>query len=268
LRDDVQRRRVLSRDLLTAVDDGSLELVYQVQQSVRTGETVGFEALLRWTHRIHGPISPVEFIPIAEENGAIIPIGAWVARRACRDAMGWPAHVKVAVNLSPAQFRDDLDATLIACLDASGLPASRLEVEITESLLIENPAYVQTLLRRIKALGVSIAMDDFGTGFSSLSTLQAFPFDKIKIDRSFVEKLTTNPQAAAIVRAVVNLGKSLDIPVLAEGVERQAHLDFLKEQGCASAQGYLLGRPTSLIGTRLYFEACAAIEGAAISSAA
>jgi diguanylate cyclase len=242
--DQVRQRRALGLELREALARNELELHYQVQKRIATDEVIGYEALLRWTHPTRGNISPAEFIPIAEETGLIIPIGTWVIRTACAAATKWPAGYRVAVNLSPIQFsQTDLPEIVHQILLETGLAASRLELEITESTLIKDMNRTLHILRRLKALGVTIAMDDFGTGYSSLSTLQAFPFDKLKIDRSFVEKLDTNAQAASIVRAVLALGKSLAIPVLAEGIETEAHLAFLRAEGCDEVQGYLLGRP-------------------------
>lgn len=242
--DQVRQRRALGLELREALARNELELHYQVQKRIATSAVIGYEALLRWNHPLRGTISPVEFIPIAEETGAIIPIGTWVMRTACTAAATWPKDYRIAVNLSPVQFaQPDLPEIVHQILLETGLSPSRLELEITESTLIKDMNRTLHILRRLKALGVTIAMDDFGTGYSSLSTLQAFPFDKIKIDRSFVEKLGSNAQAASIVRAVLALGKSLSIPVLAEGIETEAHLAFLRAEGCDEMQGYLLGRP-------------------------
>jgi diguanylate cyclase (GGDEF)-like protein len=242
--DAIRLRRALSHELKTAIEKNEFELHYQVQKKVDTGEVCGFEALLRWKHSTRGVIAPNDFIPLAEETGLIIPIGEWVLRAACRAAASWDKPYKIAVNLSPVQFRQaDLPGVIQQILTETGLSPARLEVEITESTLIENLDRTLHILRRIKALGVTIAMDDFGTGYSSLSTLHAFPFDKIKLDRSFVNKIRVEHQAAAIVRAVLSLGRSLQIPVLAEGVETQAHLDFLRDEKCDEMQGFLMGRP-------------------------
>ncbi len=245
--DAIRRRRALSHELKDALANNQFVLHYQVQKTVENGEICGFEALLRWNHPTRGLIPPAEFIPLTEETGLIIPIGEWVLRTACRDAAIWPKPYKVAVNLSPVQFRHaNLPAMIHQVLLETGLQPGRLEVEITESTLIENLERTLHILRQIKALGVTIAMDDFGTGYSSLSTLQAFPFDKIKLDRSFVDKVRHEHQSAAIVRAVLSLGKSLQVPVLAEGVETQAHLDFLRQEKCDEVQGFLMGRPAPI----------------------
>ena len=189
-------------------------------------------------------IPPGTVIPIAEQSGLILDIGEWMLREACREAASWPRPLGVAVNLSPVQFRHgDLPGLVHQVLLETGLAANRLELEITESVLIDDLPRALSILRRLKALGVHVAMDDFGTGYSSLSNLQAFPFDKIKIDRSFTRELDRNLQAATIVRAVIALARELDVTVLAEGVETPTQLDFLIGEGCAQVQGYLIGRP-------------------------
>ncbi|HYS47689.1 MAG TPA: EAL domain-containing protein [Xanthobacteraceae bacterium] len=242
-----RRRHALSQELELAIERGEFELHYQVQKLVESGDICGFEALLRWRHPSRGIIPPAEFIPLAEETGLIIPIGEWVLRTACAIAASWDRPYKIAVNLSPVQFsQTNLSELVHGVLIDTGLSPARLELEVTESMLIADPERTLHVLRRLKLLGVTIAMDDFGTGYSSLSTLQAFPFDKIKIDRSFVDKVEKQHQAAAIVRAVLGLGKSLSIPVLAEGVESQQHLAFLRKEGCEEAQGYFFGRPVPI----------------------
>ena len=247
--DQVRQRRALGLELREALARNEFELHYQVQKRITTSEIVGYEALLRWHHPTRGDISPVDFIPIAEDTGLIIPIGTWVLRTACEAAAKWPEDYRIAVNLSPVQFaQSDLPEIVHGILLETGLAAARLELEITESTLIGDMTRTLHILRRLKALGVTIAMDDFGTGYSSLSTLRAFPFDKIKIDRSFVEKVDMNSQSASIVRAILALGHSLSIPVLAEGIETPAHLEFLRSEGCDEVQGYLLGRPKPLLG--------------------
>jgi diguanylate cyclase (GGDEF)-like protein len=246
--DQVRLRRALGLELREALSRNEFELYYQVQKRITTDEIVGYEALLRWHHPTRGSVPPVEFIPIAEDTGLIIPIGTWVLRTACEAAAKWPGSYRIAVNLSPVQFaQSDLPEIVHGILLETGLEASRLELEITESTLIGDMNRTLHILRRLKALGVTIAMDDFGTGYSSLSTLRAFPFDKIKIDRSFVEKVDMNQQSASIVRAILALGHSLSIPVLAEGIETRAHLEFLRTEGCDEVQGYLLGRPKPLL---------------------
>ncbi|MGE0240167.1 MAG: EAL domain-containing protein [Parvibaculaceae bacterium] len=240
----VRERRNLARDLRQALANEEFELHYQPQSRLADNQTIGYEALIRWKHPAKGLIPPADFIPIAEETGLIVPIGEWVLREACRTAAAWAEPYRIAVNLSPVQFsHGGLPETVHGILIETGLAPKRLELEVTESLLISDPDMALHMLRRLKALGVSIAMDDFGTGYSSLSTLQSFPFDKIKIDRSFVDKLDKQRKSASIIRAVLALGRSLEIPVLAEGIETKAHLDFLRKEGCDEAQGYFLGRP-------------------------
>jgi len=240
-------RRTLAQDLRNAIELNQLELHYQVQTSVASGEICGYEALLRWRHPVHGMVSPAEFIPIAEETGTIIPIGEWVLRTACRDAAGWSVPHKIAVNLSPVQFANaDLARLVHEVLLQTDLSPSRLELELTESTIIADKARTLHILRQLKTLGVTIAIDDFGTGYSSLATLRAFPFDKIKLDRSFMNEVENSQQAKAVVRAVLSLGKTLEIKVLAEGVETDQQLSILRSEGCDEAQGYLLGKPQPL----------------------
>ncbi len=235
---------MLGQDLRRAIELDQLELHYQIQTSVETGDVCGFEVLLRWTHPVRGRIPPVEFIPIAEETGSIIAIGDWVLRTACKQAAAWEKPHKIAVNISPVQLlHGDLARRVHEILLETGLAPNRLELEITESTLIADKVRALHLLRQIRALGVMVAIDDFGTGYSSLDTLRSFPFDKIKLDRSFMAQVERDPQATAIIRAVLALGKSLDIPVLAEGVETREQLQILKREGCDEAQGYYLGRP-------------------------
>lgn len=244
--DAVRRRRRMAQELREALDDDQFELHYQMQASLRTGRLTGFEVLLRWRREDGVQVSPAEFIPLAEETGLILPIGEWVLRHACAEAATWAEPHKIAVNLSPVQLSHvDLPRLVHQILVETGLSPSRLELEITETAMIADMVRTTHVLRQLKALGVTIAMDDFGTGYSSLSTLRAFPFDKIKLDRSFMPELEGDEQARAIIRAVLALGESLDIPVLAEGVETESQLDFLRGQGCDEAQGYLLGRPTA-----------------------
>jgi diguanylate cyclase (GGDEF)-like protein len=243
----VRQRRILAQQLTQAIECDELEVHYQAQASIATGEIIGFEALARWNHPTLGYISPSEFIPIAEETDLILHLGEWMLRRVCKEAAGWSRPYSVAVNLSPIQFKlSNLPELVHEVLIEAGMPPRRLELEITESALIEDLQRTLDMLRRIKALGVAIAMDDFGTGYSSLSTLQAFPFDKLKIDKSFVDKIGTRQQATVIVTAVLGLGRSLDIPVLAEGVESEEQRAFLNTEACAQAQGFLFGRPAPL----------------------
>jgi predicted signal transduction protein with EAL and GGDEF domain len=241
--EQLRERRVLQHDLKSAIARHDIVLHYQPQARI-DGTVVGFEALVRWMHPTRGMVSPLTFIPLAEESGLIMPIGEWILREACREAASWPKPLQIAVNLSPMQFRHgDLPGLVQSILLETGLAPHRLEIEITEGVLIGDFSRAASILRRLKTLGVHIAMDDFGTGYSSLSYLQAFPFDKIKIDQTFISKLDRNHQSAKIVRAVINLGHQLDMPVLAEGVETPEQLAFLKGESCSEIQGYLLGRP-------------------------
>ncbi len=239
----LRERREIQQQLRTAVPNGELVLHYQPQARIG-GKVVGFEALVRWNHPTRGMISAGTFVPIAEESGLILPIGEWVLREACREAASWPRPLQISVNLSPTQFHHgDLPGLVHSILMETGLSPGRLELEITEGVLIGDFSRASSILRRLKALGVRIAMDDFGTGYSSLSYLHSFPFDKIKIDRAFIANLDSNPQSAAIVRAVIALGRGLDLPVVAEGVETEAQLQFLAREACSEIQGYLIGRP-------------------------
>ena len=240
---ELRDRRLLQHDLRQALEQNQL-LVYFQPQARMDGEVIGFEALLRWNHPTRGFVPPDQFIPLAEETGLIVEIGEWVLREACREAASWPRPLQVAVNLSPVQFQaGDLERSIHQILLETGLSPTRLEVEITEGVLIGDFTRALNLLRRLKALGVRIAMDDFGTGYSSLSYLQSFPFDKIKIDRSFISNLEATPQSAEIVRAVLSLAHALNIPVVAEGVETEAQRAFLADEACEEMQGYLIGRP-------------------------
>ncbi|MBD9622110.1 EAL domain-containing protein [Ensifer sp. ENS06] len=242
-----RQRRALANDLWDAVEKKQLALHYQVQKSVMSGAVIGYEVLLRWSHPERGMVPPSEFIPLAEECGAILPIGEWVLREACREAAGWESSHKIAVNLSPVQLANgDIVSLVQDVLADTGLDPNRLELEITESTIIDDKERALLTLRQIKELGVTIAIDDFGTGYSSLETLRSFPFDKIKLDRSFMWEVEGSPQAKAIVRAILALGQSLSVPVLAEGVETQKQLDILQAEGCDEAQGYLLGRPAPI----------------------
>ena len=239
----LRERRALNHDLGSALERNELVLYYQPLARV-DGEIIGFEALVRWQHPTLGLVTPGMFIPMAEESGFIIPMGEWVLREACREAASWPQPLRISVNLSPVQFRHgDLVGMVHSALLESGLAAGRLEIEITESVLVDDFDRALSLVRRLKALGVHIVMDDFGTGYSSLQNLQSFPFDKLKIDRSFINNVETNQQSATIVRAVIGLCRGLGVPVLAEGVERQAQLDFLAGAACDEVQGYFFGRP-------------------------
>jgi diguanylate cyclase (GGDEF)-like protein len=239
-----QARRVLELDLRAALHRNEFEVYYQPIRDVASDSVVAFEALVRWNHPLRGMIAPMNFIPLAEETGLIIPLGDWVLRQACLDAAGWSEDITVAVNLSPVQFKNpNLVLSVKAALLASNLPADRLELEITESVLLQNSETTLAVLHELRGFGVRISLDDFGTGYSSLSYLRSFPFDKIKIDRSFVTDLATRDDSMAIVRAVTGLGKSLGIVTTAEGVETEAQFDLLRREGCTQAQGYLFSKP-------------------------
>ena len=239
----LRERRAIQHELSSAIARNELRLHYQPLAKI-DGEVIGFEALVRWHNPQRGMVSPATFIPVAEESGLIMEIGEWVLREACREAASWPNPLQIAVNLSPIQFRHgDLAGLVHSMLLETGLAPTRLELEITEGVLVEDFGRGVSILRRLKTLGVRIAMDDFGTGYSSLSYLQSFPFDKIKIDQSFISKVKNTPQSAAIVRAVIGLAHGLNLPVLAEGVETKAQMDFLAAESCDEVQGYLMGRP-------------------------
>jgi diguanylate cyclase (GGDEF)-like protein len=238
----MQERRVLELDLRKALADGEFELFYQPLVDVRTETITGFEALLRWQHPQRGMVAPLEFIPLAEETGLIVPIGDWALRQACRQAVQWPPQVKVAVNLSPIQFKSkSLLTTVVTALSASGLSPNRLELEITESCLLHDSEQTLALLNQLRHLGVRISMDDFGTGYSSLSYLRKFPFDKIKIDGSFIRGMSSD--GLAIVRAVTAMSASLGLTTTAEGVETAEQMQLLRTEGCTEAQGYFFSRP-------------------------
>ncbi|ABE37399.1 diguanylate cyclase/phosphodiesterase [Rhodopseudomonas palustris BisB5] len=235
-----QARRKIETELRTALRNEVLRPYYQPLVELSSGRISGCEALVRWPHPDRGMISPAEFIPVAEDTGLINAIGAQVLRQACLDASRWPGDIRVAVNLSPLQFRvGNLMATVMDALKYAGLPPHRLEIEITETLLLEKSSQVIATLHALRALGVRISMDDFGTGYSSLSYLRSFPFDKIKIDQSFVRDLCNNREAQAIVRAIISLGMGLGVTITAEGVETEAELSWLRAEGCHEAQGFL-----------------------------
>lgn len=239
-----QERRQVESDLRLAIERGEFELHFQPLYDLEKARIGSFEALIRWNHPSRGSISPADFIPIAEETGLIVPIGAWVVREACRHAVSWPTDVRIAVNVSSVQFhRPGLSETILGALAASGLAPHRLEVEITESIFLEESGATLKLLHSLRSLGVRIALDDFGTGYSSLSYLQSFPFDKLKIDRSFIQALLTRPGASAVVRAITDLARALGMETTAEGVEEASQLDALQAQGCSSVQGFLLSKP-------------------------
>jgi diguanylate cyclase (GGDEF)-like protein len=242
----LQRRRMVEHELRLALGRDEFDVVYQPQYDLATERQCGSEALIRWHHPVHGKIAPGHFISVAEETGLIVPIGEWVLRRACSEAATWPDKLMVAVNLSPAQFRDgDIADTVATVLKETGLEPERLELEITENLLINDTEEVLGKLIRLRDLGVAIAMDDFGTGYSSLSYLARFPFSKIKIDRQFIRNMTRDTAMRAIVKTIIALGKSLEVSVTAEGVETQEQAAMLREFGCSQVQGFLYGYPQS-----------------------
>jgi EAL domain-containing protein (putative c-di-GMP-specific phosphodiesterase class I) len=236
----VEARRQMEVELRAALAGNELEVHYQPIIDVKTGKLSSVEALVRWCHPTKGYIPPADFIPLAEDTGLINSLGEWVLQRACSDAAGWPSHIKVAVNISAIQFRkcNLLDVILCVLVDTA-LPPQRLELEITETALLENEAAQLTVMRQLKNLGVSFSLDDFGTGYSSLSYLTMFPFDKIKIDRSFTKNLTQRADCAAIVSSVLALGAGLDVPTVAEGVETVQQFEILRASGVLFAQGYL-----------------------------
>jgi diguanylate cyclase (GGDEF)-like protein len=240
----VQERRSLELDLREALNEGQFHLQYQPLYDAQRNDLVGFEALLRWDHPVRGSVPPSQFIPVAEDSRLIVPLGEWALREACREAASWPPGIRLAVNVSAAQFRTaNLAETVVSALAASGFPPARLELEITESILMQSNDACLRMLHQLRGLGVGIAMDDFGTGYSSLSYLRSFPFDRIKIDRSFVREMTHNCECAAIVRTIVQLGATLGIATIAEGVETREQLEAVRAQGCNEVQGYLFGRP-------------------------
>lgn len=244
MEEELQSRRHLEADLRRGIEYNQFELYYQPLVSLETRRVVSGEALLRWRHPDHGLISPAEFIPLAEETGVIEELGEWALQRACQDALNWPDHVRVSVNLSPVQFRKaGLVDVVKAVLATSELDARRLELEITESVLLQNNAVNLEALHQLRALGLTIALDDFGTGYSSLSYLQRFPFDKLKIDQSFVRELENQPDSFSIVQSIATLGRNLRMTTTAEGVENQAQLDIVTRAGCTEAQGYYFSRP-------------------------
>ncbi len=243
----MQARRRLELDIRQALARREFVLHYQPQLNLKNQSVTGCEALLRWKHPERGTVSPADFIPLAEEVGLIVPIGEWVVRQACRDAALWPASVSVAVNVSPAQFKSErLVDMIVSALATSGLPPRRLEIEITEGVLLQNNEHTLDTLHRLRKLGVRVSMDDFGTGYSSLSYLRSFPFDKIKIDRSFVKDIATAPDGDAIIRAIAGLGRSLGMTTVAEGVETEEQMRRIQAEGCTDVQGYLISRPVPL----------------------
>ena len=239
----MKARRDLEMDLRNALMNNEFELHYQPLVNLETNEITSFEALLRWKHPKRGTISPADFIPIAEETGLIVPLGDWVLRTACTETAKWPNDVKVAVNLSPAQIKSrDLIDVVTSALQDSGLPAKRLQLEITETVLMHNTFGTLATLHKLREIGVQIAMDDFGTGYSSLSYLRSFPFDKIKIDRSFIQDISSAAEPLAIVHAVAGLAKCLNMVSTAEGVETQQQMETLQNVGCTEMQGYFFSQ--------------------------
>ena len=240
----MQSRRIMERDLRAALPAGEFELHYQPVVNLASNDISGFEALIRWNRPGHGLVAPAAFIPLAEETGFIVPMGEWVIRQACATAAGWPEDLHVAVNISAAQFRNPgLMQVIVGALAASGLQPTRLEIEITETVLLHSREATLAVLHQLRSLGIRIAMDDFGTGYSSLTYLQCFPFDKIKIDRSFVKDITENSGSLNIVRAVAALANGMGMTATAEGVETREQLDTIKSEGCTEMQGFLFSRP-------------------------
>ena len=240
----MQARHLMEHDLRNALPAGEFELHYQPVVNLESNEISGVEALIRWRHPEKGIVPPSAFIPVAEEIGFIVPLGEWVIRQACATAAKWPGDVRIAVNLSPIQFRNPgFVQVVVGALAASGLAADRLELEITESTLLQDSEATLSTLYQLRALGVRIAMDDFGTGYSSLSYLQSFPFDKIKIDRSFVKDIVDGVGSLNIVRAVAAMANGLGMATTAEGVETKEQLETVKAEGCTEMQGFLFSRP-------------------------
>jgi diguanylate cyclase (GGDEF)-like protein len=240
----VQTRRSLERDMRTALAQGGFELYYQPLVNLQTKRVTAFEALMRWNHKERGAVPPSEFIPVAEDMGLIVQLGEWALRHACMEAVAWPDDIRVCVNLSPLQFsKGNLVSTVVSALASSGLPASRMELEITESVLLEKSERNIAILNQLRKLGVRISMDDFGTGYSSIGYLRSFPFDKIKIDQSFVRDLLVDKGSLAIVRAIASLGVSFGMITTAEGVETEEQMRCLNLEGCIEVQGYLYSKP-------------------------
>jgi predicted signal transduction protein with EAL and GGDEF domain len=240
----IHARQLLETELRQAVEHGELALHYQPVFDLKANAISGFEALLRWRHPTRGTVLPSEFIPVAEETGLIVPIGGWVLRTACMEAASWPCGIRVAVNLSPVQVKQRaILSAVTSALAASGLRPDLLELEVTETVLLEDDKTTAQTLRSLRELGTRIVMDDFGTGYSSLSYLRSFPFDKIKIDRSFIRDLTAKQDCRVIVRAIADLARNLGIATTAEGVETEGQLALLREEGCSEAQGYLISPP-------------------------
>ena len=256
-----RKRRETEIDLKLAIEQGQFELYYQPLFNTQQQKINGFEALIRWQHPERGLIQPIDFIPLAEETGLIVQIGEWVIKEACRQAARWPEHVRIAINISPVQFRTKgLQSILMQALSQSGLAPQRLELEITESLLIDNVTETLKSLHSLREMGVRVALDDFGTGYSSLSYLRSFPFDKIKIDRSFVVDIMTDKGSAAIIQAITGLAAALGMETIAEGVELEEQVELLHKNGCDNIQGYLLSRPVPIASVNALIESLS-IEG-------
>jgi EAL domain-containing protein (putative c-di-GMP-specific phosphodiesterase class I) len=257
----MQVRRTLEGELRDAITNGEFELYYQPMVDIDDNRIVGMEALLRWHHPQRGLISPAGIIPIAEETGLIIPLGEWVIRQACADAAHWPDEIKIASNLSPAQFRSQDLVTIVAnALAASGVPPSRLELEVTEEIFLGQNRDNLAMLNQLRGLGVQIVMDDFGTGYSSLNYLRCFPFDKIKIDRSFIDSLAKGDDLSlAVVQAVARLAAALKVPTIAEGIETHEQWELIRAAGCTEFQGHYFcpPKPAEEI-TKLFFPSAAA----------
>ena len=247
-------RSLLALDMKEAIRRGDFFLVYQPIMDMTTGMVASFEALMRWRHPKYGIIAPSEFIPVAEETGLIVPLGTWALNEACGEAMSWPEPLSVSVNVSTVQFRGGLEDAVVAALGSSGLAAGRLKLEVTESLLAQDPEQAVAVLHRLRALGVNIALDDFGTGYSSLSYLRRFPFHLLKIDRAFIRDIA-DPDAAAIVRAMVGIGERLGMGIVAEGVETAEQLELVRREGCRQVQGYLFSKPLPVDEARAFAEA-------------
>ncbi|MFN3817788.1 putative bifunctional diguanylate cyclase/phosphodiesterase [Blastomonas sp.] len=244
---EARRRHQMEIDMREAVREGQFHLNYQPLFSLEKNRVIGFEALIRWQHPLRGLVSPVEFIPLAEDTGLIIPISEWVMKEACQRARDWPDDVRIAVNLSPVLFKNaGLPLMVMQALDAAGLAPNRLELEVTESLFIDNVDRTTAMLNALRECGVRIALDDFGTGYSSLNYLRSFPFDKIKIDKSFVDDLATDASARAIIGAITALASALGMETIAEGVEHNDQLEALLSQGCSNIQGYFFSRPVAI----------------------
>jgi len=260
----LQTRRALELDLRKAIANGEFEVHYQPILYLQTGKVNGFEALVRWNHPERGMISPMDFIPLAEETGLILPLGEWVLRTACLHAAKWPQPVGVAVNLSAMQFKGrNLVQLTLNALAASGLAAARLDLEITESVLLQDETHTLALLHQLREVGVQISMDDFGTGYSSLAYLRNFPFDKIKIDRSFVREMLVRKDCQAIIRAVVGLARSLGITTIIEGIETKEQLEAAKAEGCDEGQGYLFAKPMPEREVAAFLAKCERVSAAA-----